>query len=71
MQRPVNLDELHWPAGFHQNRNRRVAKLSPPDGIRVGGNGRDRPRTADAGVAKAVHDVFGFDLRPHHLTNRR
>ena len=61
----MDLDELHRPAGAHEDRERgraQVLALQGPGGSR---DGWDRWRSAAAGSAEAVHDVLRVDRGPH------
>jgi len=61
----MDFDELHRAAVARQNRERAVAQVTAPQGVRVRGFGRNGRRATDACVSKAVDDVFRFDAWPH------
>jgi hypothetical protein len=65
VQRPVDLDEFHGAAVLGEDRERRKAEVPAPQCVRVRCRRRDRRRASHTRAAIAVHDVFGFDARPH------
>jgi len=66
MQVTVDLDEFHRARVASEDREHGRAQVPAPERVRVGRLGRDRRRPLHTGEAKAVHDVFGLDARPHH-----
>jgi len=61
----MDFDKLHRALVPGEDAERAVSEMAAPERVRVRGFGRDGRRTVDARPAEAVHDVLGFDARPH------